>query len=297
MNTQRIFGERVQELEVLSERPKVFWYVSAGKDFRGPVFLTQHHIQHLRKHHGRELVKPELFVYTCLGYGGEKLKEKLSQGDGISLYSDAFIEVNGSNFKIIKMGDSFRPKPKEDFEMEIEHSTDREFNPDHIDIPVFEIIDRGLDVFYFELEIKGKDYTERQKVVYFEYENIDFFRKVILHEFFDVVYLCATREGIGYGGGCRKSIIDYIYIDRGPNFYIDKGFKTEFTILSNNGIKDFENGVKNSNRITYKKDYTDYIFEKDHTIHSPFDWWKDATIYKLAYPRKNHFNNTNDVKL
>src|SRR5690625_7944346 len=122
MNTQRIFGERVQELEVLSERPKVFWYVSAGKDFRGPVFLTQHHIQHLRKHHGRELVKPELFVYTCLGYGGEKLKEKLSQGDGISLYSDAFIEVIGSNFKIINMGESYRHMQKEEITIDIEYT-------------------------------------------------------------------------------------------------------------------------------------------------------------------------------
>lgn len=274
MDTQRIFVEKVEELEVLSERPKVFWYVSAENDYKGPMFLTQHHIQQLKKHYGLELVKPELFVYNCIGYGGVELKNKLSQGSGVLLYRDESVEVKGSNYKIIEMRELIRPKPKDDFLIEIEHSSSRYFNPDHIYTPMFDLIDRGLGVFYFEMEINGKDYSEKQKVLYFEYEDIDLFHKVILHRFFDVVYLCATREGIGCYGGRGKSIVDYIYNDGNPNFYIEKGFKPEFTILSQNKIDYFENGVMDSNRITYRK---------DRTIHNSFDRWKDATIYKLSY--------------
>jgi hypothetical protein len=47
------------------------------------------------------------------------------------------------------------------------------------------------------------------KVLYFEAENIDFFNKIILSDFFETSYLCATREGMGVWNH-KKSIIDHI---------------------------------------------------------------------------------------
>lgn len=52
MKSGRIFKQRVEELERLSDNPTIFWYVSAGDDFRGPNFLTDFHIDFVKKHQG-----------------------------------------------------------------------------------------------------------------------------------------------------------------------------------------------------------------------------------------------------
>ena len=49
-------------------RPKTFWYVSAGRDFRPLVFLSDAYRQHRLA--GLSIPRPELFVYTCLGADG-----------------------------------------------------------------------------------------------------------------------------------------------------------------------------------------------------------------------------------
>jgi hypothetical protein len=54
------------------------------------------------------------------------------------------------------------------------------------------------------------------KDFYFEAENIDFGKLYYL--ILKTSYLCATREGMGFG---KKSIIDHIYRDAQPSFYIE----------------------------------------------------------------------------
>jgi hypothetical protein len=46
---------------------KSFWYLSAGDDFRGPVFFSQHHLEQGGRHHGKIFSKPDVFMYNCLG--------------------------------------------------------------------------------------------------------------------------------------------------------------------------------------------------------------------------------------
>jgi hypothetical protein len=67
MDSLQLFKNRIPELEILPTRPKALWYVSAGVDFRAPVFLTQHHIDLEFKHHRREFIKPEIFVFNAMG--------------------------------------------------------------------------------------------------------------------------------------------------------------------------------------------------------------------------------------
>ena len=261
MNTLKLFHEKIPELEFLPEKPKVFWYVSAGKeDFRGPVFLTQHHIDHELKHHGKEFIKPDLFVFNCLGDDVQDLRNKLSYGE-VELRNDGLTKIKGVNYK----------------ELSLKDGISFYINPDYIEINHAINYKTGKPAFYFELEISGRKYFEIQKILYFEAENIDFFNKIILNDFFYTLFLCAIREGCGYGG-CKKSIIEYIYQGSQPLFFTNKGFKPKYNILFNDFTKEiFEQAVNDSQILTVDRSYSNYILESQDRLEN------DSTIFKINY--------------
>lgn len=206
-----------------------------------------------------------MFVYNCLGDVVRELKMKLSKGDGVELYNDDITRITGNNFKVLSVNDTIN------FEV----------NPDYIEVGHVQLPEKEKEAFYFELVIAGENYSETQKILYFEHENIDFFNKIILRGFFNTKYLCATREGTGQGN-CLKSIIEYIYTEEQPNFYTNQGFKPKFNIISSKEVNGFDAAVEGSNLLNIHKDYFQYIYEKDHTIWGS-GFWKDSTIYKIEY--------------
>lgn len=247
MESQKLFVKRVAKLEELPEKPKVFWYVSAGDDFRGPVFLTQYHIDHEARHHGRDLEKPDLFVYNCLGQEVEDLKSKLSRGRTVELFNDGGTRIVANNYQVLDLN--------EDVNFQV--------NPDYIEVGHVLDSTKQKTAFYFELDIINRNYTETQKILYFEAENIDFFKKIILSDFFETRYLCATREGMAYGN-CKKSIIDYIYRDAQPSFYTVNGFRPKYNILFDDFTNDvFQNAIVDSLALKAKHKYGDYIRDKN----------------------------------
>ncbi len=259
MNTLQLFTEKVPELESLPSKPKVYWYPSAGKDFRGCVAFTDYRIQHEKKHHGRKYSKPNLYVYNCLGAEVLELKEKLSQGD-VELWNDHSTRITGKNYRSLKL--------RNDINFEV--------NPDFIDTENLSLNDYQTDrAFYFELEVSGENYREIQRILYFEAENIDFLNKVILKNIFDIQYLCSTREGLSWGC-CKKSILEYIYSDNHPHFFLEYGFAPEFQIISNNYTKDiFEDATQNS-ELSAVPHYGKFISESD-------SFTNGSVIYKIAY--------------
>lgn len=257
MQTRELFDRQIEPLESLPYKPNVFWYPSAGKDFRGNVFLTDIHINHEKRYHGREYEKPDLFIFNCLGIGEiEEIKNNIQNGN--PLFEDDRTKITGKNLQEFGIN-------KENLGLTI--------NPDFVEITNEKIPEEGKEAFYFELEITGKEdgYRETQKVLYLEHENIDVFEKIILKGYFHVLYLCAICEGCAWGN-CKKSIIEHIYKDAFPNFYISQGFKPKYAI-----VKDiFQNATSDSNYIEVNK-YDDYIWEtKDRTD-------PDSTIYKMNY--------------
>lgn len=259
MESQKLFVNRVAELDELPVKPKVFWYVSAGDDFRGPVFLTQYHIDHEVRHHGRDLEKPDLFVYNCLGPEVQDLKIKLSSGRRVELFNDEGTSIVAKNYKILDLN--------EDIDFYV--------NPDYIEVGHIRDTTNQKKAFYFELEIINRNYTETQKILYFEAENIDFFNKIIRSDFFETSYLCATREGMGFGN-CKKSIIDYIYKDAQPSFYIENGFRPKYNILFYDFTNSlFQEEVAQPSLISAKGDYVNYICDSSGN--------SDASFYKLDY--------------
>ncbi|WP_019037724.1 hypothetical protein [Psychroflexus tropicus] len=265
MNSQKLFVKNVPELECLSETPKVFWYASAGRDFRGPVFFTNHHIHRMSS---PGFKKPELFIFTSIGPEIHELKNDIRNYARV-VYNDNITKVKVRKYKELDILPHFR------FKIDYNHVSDI----------MVERYPPGRKGIYFELEIIGNDYNEIQKVLYFEKENIDTFKKLVLqHRLFDVQYLCATREGCGFGG-CCKSIVDYIYKDHAPYFFSHKGFKPEFNILFNDFSRTlFKQEMDRVDTASYYENFFHYIPEKGR-------YFQNQTIFRLFYrgdPLKNH---------
>lgn len=260
MNSLQLFTHRIPELENLPLKPKIFFYPSAGFDFRGCVAFTNYRIQHESKNHGRGFNKPELFVYTCIGNEVLELKAKLAQGE-VELMNDQYTTIVARNYKTLEL--------RSDIIFEI--------NRNYIDCENLNLGNYQTNTaFYFELLISGENYSETQKILYFEAENIDFFNKIILSNIFKTNYLCTTREGIGWGG-CKKSVIDYIYKDNYPLFFTTFGFKPEINILFNDFTKDlFDSAVLASEILDVNPYYGNYISESQRFIN-------DSVIYKINY--------------
>ena len=278
MNTKDLFKNSIPELEALPLTPKVFWYVSAGLDFRSLVFLTDYNIHKLKTNYKREFTKPDLFVFNGLGAEVRDLRKKLSNNKETVLYNDANTTIIGRNYKVLGLN-----KSKEQYV----------YNPSYLDMNNLKFPLEGKEAFYFDVEIIGKNahhYNETQKVLYIEHENIDVFEKIILKNYFDVEYLCSTREGV-HGGGCRKSIINHIYEDASPSFYSDYGFRPKFNILFNDRTTSvFDRNVKRSDFVSAKSSYHHYLPEA-----KPYDsFWVDSYIYKLDYTMEK-VNNLMDI--
>ncbi len=261
MDSLQLFTNRIPELEALPTRPQTLWYVSAGVDFRAPVFLTQHHIDLEIKHHGREYIKPEIFVFNAMGSEVVELKQKLEVGGEVLLYHDHSTIINAKNYQSLEVRDDIS----------------FETNPDYIDLEILNVNENQTNTaLYFEIEVAGENYSEVQKILYFQVENIEFFKKVILTNIFEIVYMCSTREGLSWGL-CKKSIVEFIYSDNHPHFFLEYGFAPKFQIISRNYTKQiFEDAVESTNSVSILPDYGNYISDSDKSIN-------DSIIYRISY--------------
>lgn len=261
MSFQDLFTSPIAGLYNMPEKPKVLWYPSAGEDFRPNVFLTEYHIEFERTHHGRHFLKPDLFVFSCLGPEVNAVKSKIL--DTGVLFEDPNTRITCNNIQETGLNRTL---------------LDLEVSPDYIDLETVDIPETGEEVFYFEIEISSDhcNYREKQKILYIDHENIDTFEKIMLN-FFDVLYLLATREGCGMGG-CRKSIIEHIYNDAFPQFHFDRGFHPEFLFLFNDFTRDlFVDAARNSDLTEIHEGYGQYILEDREPV------FFDSTIYKVSY--------------
>tara|TARA_R110002072_G_scaffold287464_6_gene453187 strand:+ start:3728 stop:4513 length:786 start_codon:yes stop_codon:yes gene_type:complete len=261
MDSSQLFTARIPELESLPAQPCVYWYPSAGIDFRGPVAFTYFRIQHEKKYHGRNYRKPDLFILNCLGSEVTDLRRKLEQEIEVNLFNDHNTIIKAKNYQSLEIRDDII----------------FETNPEYIDFEVLENAENQTNTaLYFEIEVAGENYLEVQKILYFQVENIEFFKKVILVNIFEILYLCSTREGLAWGF-CKKSIIEYIYSDNHPYFFYEHVFRPTFIIISRNYTKQiFEDAVENTDSLSVKSNYGNFISESD-------DFTNDPIIYKINY--------------
>ena len=262
MNTRALFQHAVPELENLPQNPKILWYVSAGADFRSVSFLSDRHINNQRKHHGRELSRPDLFVFNGLGKDTDTLISNIRNNNHYEIFSDHSTRIVASGFRALQLNDSIE-------EQLIISSGYFSESGDYLQR-------EGTQVSFFKVTVASEGESDTFNFLYFEHENIDFFNKIILGNHFQVEYLCATREGMGWGN-CRKSIVDHVYKDGAPTFYIDRGFKPKYLILFNDFTRDiFIEAASHERHFTCKSDYANYPFENIENN-------RDATVFKLEY--------------
>lgn len=263
MNTNNLFQHSVPALENLPAVPKILWYVSAGADFRALSFLSNYNRDHQLKHHGREFSRPDLYVFNGLGPDTDELYATLRNNAMHILFEDDKTRILAYGFQELTLKDEIEQQLNisEEYILDAKKYAQRP----------------KTKVYLFNVTITTKkESSERHKVLYFEHENIDFFKNIILADFFEVTYLCATREGLGYGG-CKKSIIQQIYKDAAPNFYIDRGFNPNTLILFNDFTKEvFIDAATKDAAFTYQEDYGYYPCEN-------IKRWRDATVFRLTY--------------
>ena len=208
--------------------PNVYWYVSAGMDFRGPVYLTGFHINHLKRHHQYELKKPDLYVFNCLGGEIKDLIDNLDsiKNGGYTVYSDGRTEILVTKYLAVKID---------------REKVNYEINPKfivkaHVSDPIKK---KKHDAALLTLKIKSLSigFEEEVKVIYLQMENINCFQEFILkHKAVNVQYLCTTREGLAWGN-CKRSIIKEIYDT--DHHYLPQGFNPEYVITLNDCTRFF----------------------------------------------------------
>lgn len=206
--------------------PNVYWYVSAGMDFRGPVYLTDYHINHLKRHHQYELKKPDLYVFNCLG---DEIKELIDNRDIIrngayTVYADGRTEILVTKYVALSID---------------REKVNYQINPQfvekaHVSDPMKK---KNHDAALLRLKIKSLSigFEEEVKVIYLQMENINCFHEFILkHKAVNVQYLCTIREGLAWGN-CKRSMIKEIYNTN--HHYLPQGFNPEYVITFNDFTK------------------------------------------------------------
>ena len=200
--------------------PKTCFYVSAGRDFRPLVFLSDAYRQHRL---AGLPPRPDLFVYSCLGADGlHGLKT------GMTVFKDKRTEIT-----ILSLHPLQIDRGKVTYLI----------NPDFVHFADDPLLNHDHDAALMEVEVKSLNLgtTDRFPLLYLAMENLNCFDEVMSTGRFSVDYLCATREGLAMGA-CGKSILSHVYTEGRnlthrfhPRFVITWGDYTDS--LFRNGAK------------------------------------------------------------
>jgi hypothetical protein len=187
----------------LRDNPKILWYPSAGNDYRDILELSEVKIDEKNIRGNINIVTdygipaPDLFIHTDYN----KNMVELKKGE---LFND---------HKTVVIA-------KEIYPLSIHHSVKYEINENFVDSP--QDAPQEPEIYLLDLEISSNKLGKIEKpVIYFLFENINFFQEVLLKHGINVAYMVKVREGCGMGGN-RKSVTN-IY----PYFSV---VKTEYLI-------------------------------------------------------------------
>jgi len=187
----------------LRDNSKILWYPSAGNDYRDILEFSEVEIDE-KNIRGRinivtdyRIPAPNLFIHTDYNKKWVKLRRGI-------LYKDRKTEIIA----------------REIYPLSIDPSVKYEINGNFVDFPGN--APHEPEIYLLDLEITSNKLGKIEKpVIYFLFENINFFREVLLKHRINVAYMVKVREGCGFGGN-KKSVTN-IY----PYFSV---LKTEYLI-------------------------------------------------------------------
>ena len=193
--------------------PKVFWYASAGRDFRPLVYVHpafQRALAQKMQESFFSLPVPDLFVYSCLMPKGVKFTK------GEVLYQDKKTRIRciltqplplnrqRVRYQIDRKKAHFGRDPRRSKRAEAQLML----------VEVKSLIGMGEALY---------------PVLYLEMENCNCFDEILSKSAFDVQYLCFTREGLAMGG-CAKSVSTHIFEEARIDRARDRGFNPQYVV-------------------------------------------------------------------
>lgn len=242
-------------------RPKICWSVSAGHDMRPLVFLSDPMKRQLAEQSGLpsgELPKPDLHIFTSLATpGGSDGLHDLRPGRVV--YQDHSTRVEVESYLPLHLD-------RERLDYRIERSFAR-FAEDPLDQH-----DHDAALLRLRLTCLQSGYGESVPVLYLAMENLNTFDTYLSRGPFDVQYLVATREGLGFGG-CGRSILEHLYQDGRVLAGREHGFEPRYVVT----WSDYTDGVFRSSATPIYpglRRIAPYIKERglpfDHQIYQPW---------------------------
>ncbi|HPC71446.1 MAG TPA: hypothetical protein PLB48_06555 [Treponema sp.] len=204
------------------KHPKVLWYASGEIDFFPLVGYSKGFRKDLSPAI-QNITSPELYIYTCLGSHVPKEIDQLFFGGDHILYQDNKSRISCSHLQKLHIDRNIYKYHIDGRYIELFNQDPSSFDP---------LNTLGYDALYAKIKLEDLQitYSEELDFIYILGENINFFKEVVLNGFVEVLHLCTIREGCAFGG-CRKSIIEYVYRDHSRVFFRNKGFRPE-TIIS-----------------------------------------------------------------
>jgi len=189
----------------LRDNPKILWYPSAGNDYRDILEFSEVKID-------KKNIRGRINIVTDYGIPVPNLFIHTDYDKKTTYYEwlKSVLFYDGKT-KVIA---------KEIYPLSIDPSVTYEINRNFVAFP--ELAPQEPEVYLLDLEITSNKLGEIEKpVIYFLFENINFFREVLLKHRINVAYMVKVREGCGFGGNGKS--VSNIY----PYFPV---VKTEYLI-------------------------------------------------------------------
>ncbi len=191
-------------LDSLGNNIRISWYPSAGNDYRDVLELHPKRI----KRHGIEEA-PNLFIHTDYNPNYVKL-------DGIA-HEDKWTKV----------------EIEKKYELKLTRHIDYSVNPEFVDFPRYAL--KEPTIYLLDILITSDELGKiKQPLIYFMFENINFFDEVILKNNIKIPYIVKVREGCGMGGNKKSISIAYAFLSVLNTRYllIDDEEHTDFEIVN-----------------------------------------------------------------
>lgn len=191
------------------QQPRILWYPSAGNDYRDILELTP---ERASKHNINIL--PEVFIHTDY-----TTNEKFASLNCGIIHKDSRTLVKLSDKTELTISKGWRDK--------IKYDVCRDFVG-------FPEIHSEPTIFLLDMAIESRQLgTVKKPVLYFKFENINFFREVVLKQKLNITHFVKVREGCGMGGNNKSITFAYAFIGLMQTRYLLVDNEVHFKVKDN----------------------------------------------------------------
>lgn len=254
------------------QQPRILWYPSAGNDYRDILELTP---ERASKHNINIL--PEVFIHT----------DYTTNENFVSLNCGI---IHKDSRTLVKLSDKTELTISKEWRDKIEYEVCRDF------ASFSKETHSEPTIFLLDMVIESRQLgTVTMPVLYFKFENINFFREVVLKQKLNVTHFVKVREGCGFGGN-KKSITfayaflglmqtRYLLVDNEVHFHEGEfeHYFSDFPTRDRNKMKEY---IEIFNR--YFMSQNNYNYNLKKITPAPITWSDmSVNIFKVTDRKEN----------